>query len=98
MATHSSILAWKISWMEKPDRLYCQWGGKESDTTEQLHFHFHFSSPKLRQTCTVLKLLFNQLLFKKLSQESSMLGKMIIQMLIHGLILKYFFSSLSVKS
>ena len=33
MATHSSILAWKISWTEEPGRL---WSAKESDTTEQL--------------------------------------------------------------
>ena len=39
MATHSSILAWKIPWMEEPDRLQ-SWGRKESDKTEQLHFHF----------------------------------------------------------
>ena len=30
MATHSSILAWRIPWWE------------ESDTNERLHFHFHF--------------------------------------------------------
>ena len=45
MATHSSMLAWKIPWTEKPGRLQsmglvptdvlC----KESDTTERLHFH-----------------------------------------------------------
>ena len=34
MATHSSILAWRIPW---------PWDGKESDTTEQLHFHFRLS-------------------------------------------------------
>ena len=34
MATHSSILAWRIPWMEEPGGL-----GKESDTTERLHFH-----------------------------------------------------------
>ena len=34
MATHSSSLAWKIPWMEKPGRLYSPWGHKESDTTE----------------------------------------------------------------
>ena len=39
MATHSSILAWKIPWMEESDRLQ-SWGRKESDKTEQLHFHF----------------------------------------------------------
>ena len=33
MATHSSILAWRIPWSEKPGRL-CLWGHKESDTTE----------------------------------------------------------------
>ena len=37
MATHSSILAWKIPWMEEPDRLYSPWGHKESDMTERLH-------------------------------------------------------------
>ena len=29
MATHSSTLAWKISWMEKPAG-YSPWGNKES--------------------------------------------------------------------
>ena len=33
MATHSSILAWKIPWMEEPVG-YSLWGHKESDTTE----------------------------------------------------------------
>ena len=35
MATHSSILARKILWIEEPGRLP-SWGRKESDTTEQL--------------------------------------------------------------
>ena len=38
MATHSSILAWKILWMEEPSR--GSLGCKESDTSERLHFHF----------------------------------------------------------
>ena len=38
MATHSSILAWKIPWMEEPDGLQVQ-GVAESDMTEGLHFH-----------------------------------------------------------
>ena len=42
MAIYSSTLAWKIPWMEEPDRLYSPWGHKESDTTERLHFHFEF--------------------------------------------------------
>ena len=39
MSTHSSTRAWKIPWMEEPGRLQTMesW---ESDTTEQLHFHF----------------------------------------------------------
>ena len=37
MATHSSILAWKIPWAEEPAGLQ-SWGSKESDTTERLHF------------------------------------------------------------
>ena len=32
MATHSSILAWRIPWTEDPG--YSPWGHKESDTTE----------------------------------------------------------------
>ena len=39
MATHSSILAWKIPWTEDLGRLMVgPWGHKESDTTESLHF------------------------------------------------------------
>ena len=34
MATHSSILAWRIALTEKPSRLYSLWGHKESDMTE----------------------------------------------------------------
>ena len=33
MATHSSILAWKIPWTEEPVG-YSPWGRKESDMTE----------------------------------------------------------------
>ena len=36
-ATSSSILAWKIPWLEEPDRLQPM----ESDTTKQLHFSQH---------------------------------------------------------
>ena len=32
MATHSSILAWRIPWTEEPG--YNTWGHKESDMTE----------------------------------------------------------------
>ena len=36
MAIHSSILAWKIPWIEEPVG-YSPWGRKESDTTQQLN-------------------------------------------------------------
>ena len=36
MATHSSILVWRIPWTEEPGRLYSPWGYKESNTTERL--------------------------------------------------------------
>ena len=32
MATHSSILAWKIPWVEEPD--YSPWGHKELETAK----------------------------------------------------------------
>ena len=34
MATHSSILAWKISWTEEPGGLQSMGSGKELGTTE----------------------------------------------------------------
>ena len=33
MATHSSVLAWRIPWIEEPGRLQSM-GSQESDTTE----------------------------------------------------------------
>ena len=38
IATHSSILAWKIPWTEEPGAGYSPWGHKETNTTERLHF------------------------------------------------------------
>ena len=35
MATHSSILSWRIPWTEEPEGLQSQ----ESDTTEHSHMH-----------------------------------------------------------
>ena len=51
MAPHSSTLAWKIPWMEDPGALQSMGSlrvgqeekKKESDTTEQLQFHFSLS-------------------------------------------------------
>ena len=42
MAPHSSILAWKIPWMEEPSRLQSM-GLQKVDTTERLHFYFSLS-------------------------------------------------------
>ena len=36
MATHSSILVWRIPWTEEPHRLYSPWGHKETDMSEPL--------------------------------------------------------------
>ena len=36
MATHSSILSWKIPWIEEPGRLQSTWGCKELDMTKRL--------------------------------------------------------------
>ena len=41
MATHSSILPWRIPWTEELGGLQST-GRKESDTTERLLFHFNF--------------------------------------------------------
>ena len=45
MATHSSILVWKIPWAEECGRLRNPWGHRESDTTEPLHFSFLICVP-----------------------------------------------------
>ena len=55
MATHSSILAWRIPWTE--ELAGCSpWSHQESDTTEQ-HFHFFFSiwTSDLRKTNLALR-------------------------------------------
>ena len=42
MAAHTSILAWKILWTEKPGGLHAAHGLAESDVTEQVtHTHTH---------------------------------------------------------
>ena len=45
VATHSSILAWKIPWSEEPDRL--QSVGSQPDTTKRLHFLSFYSFFKM---------------------------------------------------
>ena len=39
MATHTSILAWRIPWTEEPGGSYNARGRKVSDSTEQLSMH-----------------------------------------------------------
>ena len=42
MATHSSILSWRIPWTEEPGS-YSPWGCNELDTTEQLNNNLSLS-------------------------------------------------------
>ena len=51
MATHSSILAWKILQTEEPGGLQSM-GRKESDTTEQLNWIFQCEKEHLQQSNT----------------------------------------------
>ena len=46
MATHSSILDWRIPWTEEPGS---PWGCRESDTTEQRTFLLVENSKELPQ-------------------------------------------------
>ena len=50
VATHSSILAWRITWTEESGRLHTPWGHKELDTTEHTHIHTHTQVPELPAT------------------------------------------------
>ena len=53
MATHSSILAWKIPWMEEPGRLQSMARVTESDMTEQLHFQTSLNIFKVHPSCSM---------------------------------------------
>ena len=57
-ATHSSILAWRIPW-----------GRKESDTTEQLHFHMVSRDGILLLSRSVLPMAVS-IVFKEASEKS----------------------------
>ena len=41
MATHSSILAWRISWTEEPGRLQSM-QSQELDMTQQLYYYYYY--------------------------------------------------------
>ena len=52
MATHSSILAWKIPWTQRRLVGYSLWGCKVSDRTERLHrINKYQHQPKLPFCC-----------------------------------------------
>ena len=53
MAPYSSNFAWKIPWTEEPGGLQSM-GSLESDTTEQLHFHFHALEREMATHSSVL--------------------------------------------
>ena len=59
MATHSSILAWRIPWTEEVLADYSPWDRKESDTAQRLTLHFLPVSPciniNLYSCCAVFK-------------------------------------------
>ena len=61
MATHSSILAWRIPWTKEPIRLQCL-GSQELDMTEQRNQHQKVNT-------TVSQLYFNQFCLKKRKKE-----------------------------
>ena len=64
MATHSSILDWRIPWTEKPGRLQSM-GSQESDMTEQLSTHTHTEDQRLLLFKMVMTVAFwRRLVFK----------------------------------
>ena len=53
MATHSSVLVWRIP--GTGSLMGCRlWGRTESDTTERLHFHFHALEKEMATHSSVL--------------------------------------------
>ena len=54
MAAHSSILAWKIPWIEEPGRGATVHVVMKSPTTERLHFHFYALEKEMATHSSVL--------------------------------------------
>ena len=57
MATHSSILAWRIPWMEEPGGLHAVHGVTKSRTrlSDFTFFHFHILSTSLKCKLSVIQ-------------------------------------------
>ena len=62
MATHSSILAWKISWTEEPGGLESM-ASKELDMTEHVHTHTHY---KLHRIIKMNKFIIDKILLSNI--------------------------------
>ena len=79
MATHSSILAWRIPWAKEPRRLYRPWGHKDLDMTEPLklihipsthHSCFNKLEVRVEQDDQRYEILYNkEKFFKSLDEE-----------------------------
>ena len=63
MATHSSILAWKIPWTEEPDRLYSPWGHKGLGTLELAYTHTHTHTHTFIRATEIVFFFFNWVSF-----------------------------------
>ena len=68
MVTHSSILAWRIPWTEKPGRLQSM-GLQKSDTTYQLNY-YKSSNTKLENSKILFLTINTQYAFKNLAHVS----------------------------
>ena len=68
MVTHSSILAWRVPWTEKPGRLQST-GLQESDTTERLQLP-HASKVMLKVLQARLQKYVNFLMFKLVLEKA----------------------------
>ena len=72
MATHSSIPSWKVHG-QRSLVSYCPWSRKESDTTQRLHFHFHFLNILICPDILMENLMTSQKLTKGLNEPANML-------------------------
>ena len=69
MATHSSILAWRIPWTEEPSELYSPGGHQEFDTTERLsdmNTSLYVSFTITSESVLFLFIIFKLLLYRRL--------------------------------